>query len=144
MSIITEIDGDIEDIDSSLVGELNAMDTLLFYAENDTMSIYKVLVKTGVISFPSLEFSTWQIIQSSGNAFVLDTEILKEMVSMDIMINKHHIHSVNNLSDLILKNMYKKDRDSKMTLYMVIGNHATMEIEIRDDLKALKESIINE
>ncbi|RLD25866.1 MAG: hypothetical protein DRI54_04000 [Bacteroidetes bacterium] len=63
---------------------------------------------------------------------------------MDIMINKHHIHSVNNLSDLILKNMYKKDRDSKMTLYMVIGNHATMEIEIRDDLKALKESIINE
>ncbi len=143
VSIIAEIDDDIEDIDSSLVGELRAMDTLLFYADNDTMSIYNVLVKTGVISFPSLEFSTWEIIHSSGNAFVLDTEILKEMVSMDIMINKHHIHSVNNLADLILKNMYKMDKDSKMTLYMVIGNHATMEIEIRDDLKALKELIIN-
>ena len=143
MSILTEIDGDIEDIDSSLVGELSAMDTLLYYADNDTMSIYHVLSKTGVISFPSLEFSTWEIIQSSGNAFVLDTKILKEMVSMDIMINKHHIHSVNNLADFFLKNMYKMDRDSKMTLYLMIGNHTTMEINIRDDLKILKELIIN-
>ena len=143
VSILTEIDGDIEDIDSSLVGELSAMDTLLYYADNDTMSIFNVLLKTGIISFPSLEFSTWSIIQSSGNAFVLDTHVLKEMVSMDIMINKHHIHSVNNLSDFFLKNMYKIDHDSKMTLYMMIGNHTNMEIDIRDDLKALKELIIN-
>lgn len=143
VSILAEINGDIEDIDSSLVGELSAMDTLLFYAEQDTMSIYNVLAKMGVISFPSLEFSTWSIIQSSGNAFVLDTEILKEMVSMDIMINKHHIHSVNSLSGFFLKNMYKRDKDTKMTLYLMIGNHANMEIEIRDDLRDLKELIIN-
>lgn len=143
VSILAEIDGDILDIDSSLVGEIRAMDTLLFYAEQDTMSIYNVLAKTGVISFPSLEFSTWSIIQSSGNAFVLDTKLIKEMVSMDIMINKHHIHSVNNLADYFLKNMYKRDKDSKMTLYLMIGNHANMEIEIRDDLKDLKEIIIN-
>lgn len=143
VSILAEIDGDIMDIDSSLIGELNAMDTLLFYAERDSMSIYNVLEKTGVISFPSLEFSTWSIIQSSGNAFVLDTEILKEMVSMDIMINKHHIHSVNNLADFFLKSMYRKDKESKMTLYLMIGNHATMEVDIRDDLKALKELIDN-
>jgi len=143
VSIITEIDGDITDIDTSLVGEVMAMDTLLFYAENDSMSIYSVLSKTGVISFPSLEFSTWEIIQSSGNAFVLDTELLKEMVSMDIMINKHHIHSVNTLTDYFLKNMYKDDRDSKMLLYLMIGNHANLEVSIRDDLKGLKKLIID-
>lgn len=143
VSILTEIDGDIEDIDTSIIGEAKAMDTLLFYADNDTMSIYNVLSKTGVISFPSLEFSTWEIIQSSGNAFVLETHVLKEMVSMDIMINKHHIRSVNSLTDFFLKNIYKKDRESKMTLYLMIGNHANMEIGIRNDLKALKELINN-
>jgi hypothetical protein len=142
VSILAVIDGNIEDIDTSIIGEVNAMDTLLFYADNDTMSIFNILSKTGVISFPSLEFSTWEIIQSSGNAFVLDTHVLKEMVSMDIMINKHHIRSVNNLTEFFLNNIYKKDREAKMTLYLMIGNHANMEISIGDDLKALKELII--
>jgi len=141
-SIIAEIDGNIADIDTLLVSKQNAMDTLLAYADIDSLSIYNVLSKTGVISFPSLEFSTWSIIQSSGNAFVLETNTLREMVSMDIMINRHHIESVNNVGDYILLNMFKKDKDVKMTMYMLMGNNADLEKQIRDDLKLLREMIM--
>lgn len=140
-SIIHEIEVDIQDLDSSLIGEQIAIDTVLFYSENDSLSIYQILSKTGVISFPSLEFSTWTIIQSSGNAFVLNAELLREMVSMDIMINKHHIESINDITDFILANMFKNDRDSKMTMYMMMGNNYVMETSIRDELIKLKKIV---
>jgi len=140
-SIILEIEGDINDIDSLSSGERSAMDSLMFYASNDTMRVYDILSKTGVIGFPSLEFSTWSIIQSSGNAFVLEAETLREMVSMDIMINKHHIESVNGVGDFILLNMFKKEKDIKMTIYMLIGNNLVLEEQIKNDLQHLKSLI---
>lgn len=141
-SIITEIDGNILDIDTLGIGERNAMDTLILYLENDTMSIYHVLIKTSVISFPSLEFSTWSIIQSSGNAFVLSPELLNEMVSMDKMINFHHTESVDRVGEFLLHNMFKTDRDAKMTAIMLLGNNNELERQIRGDLKELREMII--
>ena len=140
-SIILEIEGDVKDIDSLRSGESSAMDSLLFYASNDTMSVYDVLSRTGVIAFPSLEFSTWSIIQSSGNAFVLEAETLREMVSMDIMINRHHIESIDGLGDFILRNMFKKEKDIKMTIYMLLGNNLVLEEQIKSDLLHLKSLI---
>lgn len=144
ISILTEIDGNITDLDSMIIGEQAALDTLQHYLANDTMNIYHVLLITRVISFPSLEFSTWSIIQSSGNAFTLSPDLLKEMVSMDKMINYHHLESVNGVGDFLLHNMFKTDREVKMTAVMLLGNNIELEKQINGDLKELREILSNE
>ena len=137
LSIKKELKEANNEIKNKIPIQKSLIDTLDIYMNNNKISLYNIIIKTG-LQFPSIKMNAWKAISNS-RIELLDYNEISDMANIeeqkDILKMK-----IDKLTNLIYPNMFETGKDKKLILKIMMIDIIQSEQILQKEIEQISET----
>ncbi|MEO0777124.1 MAG: hypothetical protein AAFW73_23425 [Bacteroidota bacterium] len=136
-SIEEELKASNEDIETNIPRQQKLIDSLDAYLEDETISIFDIIVKVGGIGVPTIKNNSWRAIANSKIQLI---EFEKLSILSDIDDFREGLEfKQEKILDLVYANLKRTNQEQKEVLKILIADMIYTERELQQSIEKLVE-----